>query len=44
MALAKIKSLENADRLILAYQENNYTEDLSAQLIFGGIGAHGIFR
>ena len=27
--------------LILAYQENDYTEDLSAQLIFGGIGAKG---
>jgi len=37
----KIKSLENADGLILAYQENEYTEDLSAQLIFGGIGANG---
>ena len=39
--IGKIKSLENADGLVLAYQENNYTEDLSAQLIFGGIGAHG---
>ncbi len=39
--IAKIKSLENADGLIVAYQDNNYTEDLSAQLIFGGIGAHG---
>jgi len=37
----KIESLRNADGLILAYQENVYTEDLSAQLIFGGIGAHG---
>jgi len=36
-----IKSLENADGLVLAYQDNNYTEDLSAQLIFGGIGGRG---
>lgn len=36
-----IKSLEDASGLILAYQENDYTEDLSAQLIFGGIGARG---
>jgi len=40
-AIDKIKSLEKADGLILAYQENEYTEDLSAQLIFGGIGARG---
>jgi len=39
--IAKIKSLQNADGLILSYQENNLTEDLSAQLIFGGIGARG---
>jgi beta-glucosidase-like glycosyl hydrolase/CubicO group peptidase (beta-lactamase class C family) len=37
----KLKILQNADGLILAYQENEYTEDLSAQLIFGGIGARG---
>jgi beta-N-acetylhexosaminidase len=37
----KIKALQNADGLILAYQENEFTEDLSAQLIFGGIGALG---
>src|SRR5450759_1611012 len=40
-AIDKIQSLQNADGLILAYQENEYTEDLSAQLIFGGIGARG---
>ncbi len=39
--ISRIKSLENTDGLILAYQDNNYTEDLSAQLIFGGIGARG---
>ncbi len=37
----KIESLRDADALLLAYQENDYTEDLSAQLIFGGIGARG---
>ncbi len=39
--IASIKSLENADGLVLAYQDNKYTEDLSAQLIFGGIGGLG---
>jgi beta-N-acetylhexosaminidase len=39
--LGTIKSPAKADGLILAYQENDYTEDLSAQLIFGGIGANG---
>jgi beta-N-acetylhexosaminidase len=37
----KIKSLRNSDGLVLVYQENDYTEDLSGQLIFGGIGAMG---
>jgi beta-N-acetylhexosaminidase len=40
-AIDRIKSLREADGLILAYQENEFTEDLSAQLIFGGIGARG---
>ncbi|HPT21543.1 MAG TPA: glycoside hydrolase family 3 N-terminal domain-containing protein [Bacteroidales bacterium] len=40
-SIDKVKSLSKADGLILAYQENDYTEDLSAQLIFGGIGAKG---
>ncbi|MCX6326749.1 MAG: serine hydrolase [Bacteroidia bacterium] len=40
-AIARINSLQNTDGLIIAYQENEYTEDLSAQLIFGGIGARG---
>jgi beta-N-acetylhexosaminidase len=39
--LDKITALQNADGLVLTYQENEYMEDLSAQLIFGGIGAHG---
>ena len=41
-ALEKIRSLRSADGLILSYQENDFTEDLSAQLIFGGIGARGM--
>jgi len=40
-ALARLNALQKAHGLVLAYQENDYTEDLSAQLIFGGIGAHG---
>ena len=38
----KIKSLQDAAGLILTYQENRYVEELSAQLIFGAIGAQGI--
>ncbi len=41
-ALAKLESLQKAGGLVLAYQENEYTEDLAAQLIFGGIGGHGM--
>lgn len=37
----KIESLSASDALILAYQENDYNEDLAPQLIFGGIGARG---
>lgn len=37
----KVQILQKAHGLILAYQENDITEDLSAQLIFGGIGARG---
>ncbi len=37
-----IRSLKDSEGLVLAYQQNVFTEDLSAQLIFGGIGASGI--
>lgn len=37
----RIKALQQSEALVLAYQENDFTEDLSAQLIFGGIGAKG---
>ncbi len=40
-AIDRLDALQKADALILAYQENNFTEDLSAQLIFGGIGGQG---
>lgn len=40
-ALDKIKGLKNACGIVIAYQENTLTQDLSAQLIFGGIGASG---
>ncbi len=37
----RVESLQKSGAVIMAYQENRYTEDLSAQLIFGGIGAKG---
>lgn len=40
-ALDKLKGLDNAAGILLAYQENRLTQDLAAQLIFGGIGARG---
>ena len=40
-ALDKVECLRNAEALLLTYQENEYTEDLAAQLIFGAIGAKG---
>ncbi len=40
-AIDKLASVQKSSGLIIAFQENNYTEDLSAQLIFGAIGAKG---
>jgi beta-glucosidase-like glycosyl hydrolase/CubicO group peptidase (beta-lactamase class C family) len=37
----KAEILKKADGLILAYQDNLFTEDLTAQLIFGAIDAKG---
>ena len=37
----KVPVLQKAAGLLLAYQENDYTEDISAQIIFGGVGATG---
>ena len=39
--LDKIKGIERAAGLIVAYQDSKLTEELSAQLIFGAIGAGG---
>jgi beta-N-acetylhexosaminidase len=40
-AIDRIPSAWLSAGLILTYQENNFTQDLSAQLIFGAIGAKG---
>jgi beta-N-acetylhexosaminidase len=40
-SLNKIKSPEKAEALVMAYQLTPYTQDLSAQLIFGAIPAQG---
>ncbi|WP_339677674.1 glycoside hydrolase family 3 N-terminal domain-containing protein [Cyclobacterium marinum] len=40
-SLGKIRGLENAAGVIAAYQETSLTQDLTAQMIFGGIGAQG---
>ena len=40
--MTPVKNLANASALLLSYQENDLTEDLSAQLIFGALGARGM--
>ncbi|MEZ5000026.1 MAG: hypothetical protein R2744_03760 [Bacteroidales bacterium] len=40
-ALARFGQVEKSDALLLAYQDNRFTQELSAQLIFGALGAHG---
>jgi beta-N-acetylhexosaminidase len=40
-AIDRLPSVQGARGLLLSYQENSFTEDLSAQLIFGAIGARG---
>lgn len=39
--LNSIAGIEEADALLVTYQDNYDTEDLAAQLVFGGIGASG---
>jgi beta-N-acetylhexosaminidase len=39
--LAKCDSLVNADAVIMSYEDNELTQNLSAQLIFGAISANG---
>ena len=36
------EGLKSSEGLILAYQQNVFTKDLAAQLIFGGIGGRGM--
>lgn len=40
-ALDLIKGLDHAYGIVVAYQERRLSQDLTAQLIFGGIGASG---
>lgn len=40
-SVGRVETLRNSEGLLLSYEENKFTEDLSAQLIFGGIGAKG---
>ncbi|MBC6606747.1 serine hydrolase [Hymenobacter sp. BT188] len=40
-AVAKVRDLARADAVVLAYQESKNAQDLTAQMIFGGIGAQG---
>ncbi len=39
--LAKMDSLQFADAVIMSYENNDYSESYSAQLIFGGLAASG---
>ena len=39
--LNKIADIENVPGLIVTYQDSEITQELAAQLIFGGIGANG---
>lgn len=39
--LSKFDSLHYADGVVMSYEYSDYTQDRSAQLIFGGIGAKG---
>ncbi len=41
-SLAKLDSIAAADALIMSYEDNDLTEELSAQLIGGGICANGV--
>ena len=39
--LAKLDSIQFADAVIMSYENSDYSESYSAQLIFGGVGASG---
>ncbi|GAB3837414.1 glycoside hydrolase family 3 N-terminal domain-containing protein [Hymenobacter jeollabukensis] len=40
-AVAKLRDLNAADAVVLAYQESKNAQELAAQVIFGGVGATG---
>ncbi|HET6243381.1 MAG: serine hydrolase [Bacteroidetes bacterium] len=40
-SLTKIEGIEKVDALIMAYEDNEWSKNYSAQLIFGGIAATG---
>ncbi len=40
-ALDKFDSTNNIEAIIVSYEDNKYTKELTPQLIFGGIGASG---
>jgi CubicO group peptidase (beta-lactamase class C family) len=39
--LAKLDSLQYADGLIMSYEDNDYSKNYAAQLVFGGVAATG---
>lgn len=39
--LNSVEGIEKAEGLVVTYQDSEITEDLAAQLIFGGVGASG---
>jgi len=43
-SLNTMKSLDRADGLLIGYQNTTVTQELAAQLLFGGIGASGKLR
>jgi beta-glucosidase-like glycosyl hydrolase/CubicO group peptidase (beta-lactamase class C family) len=40
-SMLKMKSFENIDGLLLSYQNSKYAQEISAQMIFGALGAKG---
>lgn len=40
-AVAKIRDLDRADAVVLAYQESKNAQDVAAEIIFGGVSASG---
>ena len=40
-ALLKLKNTQNIEGIIMSYQNSKIAQDLSAQLVFGAIGAEG---